>query len=202
MKTRRAISTISFNSPVYLRVVLDRLAESGVIEYAHWVAHLPEADEKKAHLHLFIQPSHVVDTSALRREFEEPDPVENVPRGTLPFTPSKFQDWYLYGIHDPSYLESKGLSRQHIYTADDVKSTCADLLNEQASTIDQLKFKTAFHLRRMSAQFASWDDVMLSGVVPIPQYTYWQAYYQALCCKRSETRQQKTLDSNPAPVVD
>lgn len=202
MKTRRAIATISFNTPDYLRAVLERLADTGVIEYAHWVPHLPESDEKKAHMHLFLQPSHAVDTAALRREFEEPDSGEIVPRGTLPFTPSKFQDWYLYGIHDPSYLESKGLSRQHIYTADDVQSTCTDLLNEQASTIDQLKFKTAFHLRRMAAQFASWDDVLLSNVVPIPQYAYWHSYYQALLCKRSETRSQKTLDSNPALVVD
>lgn len=202
MKTRRAISTISFNSPEYLRAVLERLVDAGVLEYAHWVAHLPEADEKKAHLHLFLQPSHAVDTAALRHEFEEPDPAENVPRGTLPFAPSKFGDWYLYGIHDPSYLESKGLSRQHIYSTDDVQSTCPDLLNEQAATIDQLKFRTAFHLRRMAAQFASWDDVLLSRVVPIPQFAYWQAYYQALCCKRSETRPQKTLDTTHTPVLD
>lgn len=202
MKTRRAISTISFNSPEWLRAVLERLVEAGVIEYAHWVPHAPEADEKKAHAHVYLQPGHALDTTALRHEFEEPEPGESVPRGTLPFCPAKFQDWYLYGIHDPSYLESKGLTRQHIYTSENVQSTCPDLLNEQASTIDQLKFKTAFHLRRMASQFSTWDDVLLSGVVPIPQYTYWHSYYQALLCKRSETRPQKTLDAHPAPVVD
>ena len=194
MKTRRAISTISFNSPEWLRSVLERLVEAGVIEYAHWIAHLPESDEKKAHLHLFLQPSHAVDTAALRHEFEEPDPAENVPRGTLPFTPSKFSDWYLYGIHDVSYLESRGLSRQHIYCPDDVQSTCLDMLKEQASLIDQLKFRTAWHLRRMVDDCASWDDVMLSGVVPIPQFRYWQAYYMSLECAKKKGK--KTLDSN------
>ena len=184
MKTRRAISTISFNSEAYLRSVLDRLVTSGTVEYAHWVEHQPEAEEKKVHFHVFLCPSHVVDTAALRHDFEEFDPTSIVPRGTLPCQPSKFGDWYLYSIHDPSYLEAHGLSRQHFYSPDDVRSTCPEMLAEQASQIDQLKFRTAWHLRRLSADRASWDDVLLSGVVPIPQYRYWQAFYQALCVKK------------------
>lgn len=201
MKTRRAISTISFNSSGYLRVVLERLASAGVIEYAHWVSHAPEADEKKPHLHVYLQPGHTLDTAALRHEFEELVPGENVPRGTLPFCPAKFQDWYLYGIHEPSYLESKGLSRQHLYSPSDVYSTCLDLLNEQASTIDQLKFRTAWHLRRMVAQHATWDDVLLSGVIPIPQYRYWQAYYDALTCKKTDLPPQIPLDAIKPTLV-
>ena len=184
MKTRRAISTISFNSSEYLRSVLDRLVTSGTVEYAHWVEHQPEAEEKKAHLHLYLCPSHTVDTAALRHEFEEFDPASIVPLGILPFTPSKFSDWYLYSIHDPSYLAAHGLTRQHLYSPDDVRSTCPEMLSEQVSQIDQLKFRTAFHLRRFASDRASWDDVILSGVVPIPQYRYWQAYYQALCVKK------------------
>ena len=96
MITRNPISTISFNSIDHLIKCLNRLLETREINFYSFIEHLPEENEKKSHIHLYIVPNGQIDTDKLREEFFEFIDKNSLPLGVLPFMCSKFQDWYLY----------------------------------------------------------------------------------------------------------
>lgn len=180
MKTRRLVSTISYNTENGLAAILERLKASEVIDWAHWVHHDPEEDEKKDHFHVIMSPSRTLDTVGLQKEFLEVDTTCLKPLGVLPFQVSRFDDWFLYGIHDIGYLASKGQSRKHHYTLQDVRSTCEEFLHDQAKQVNNFKYRTFATLQEFASDRKPWTDVLLSGVVPVPQWRYWQEVYFAM----------------------
>lgn len=137
MRTSKPCSTISYNSAEFLSRKLNDLMKRGHIDFWAFIEHLPEEDEEKKHKHLYIFPSALLDTNQLREELKEND-VNNPlkPLGCMPFQSSKFADWYLYVIHDSSYLASKGQSRKYHYKDDDIIRSDSDFFNEQKHTID------------------------------------------------------------------
>lgn len=141
MKTSKPISTISFNTPQYLRLKLDELLKCGKISFWAFIQHLPEDDEggKKEHIHLYVEPSKMLQTDDLKREFMEPNPSNPTkPLGCISFISSKFGDWYMYGLHDKRYLASKGQSRKYHYHAEQMISPDEDDLNFKVKSINLL----------------------------------------------------------------
>lgn len=131
MKTMKPISTISYNSHSYLIGVLDRLVKNGMVEFYACIKHLPEEDETKEHYHVYIEPCDKIDTTKLRPLFDEleidkfkalsdEEKKSYKPLGVMPFQKSNFSNWYWYGIHDTTYLASKGEVRKHHYTLEDI----------------------------------------------------------------------------------
>ena len=53
MKTKREISTISYNTVDFLVMTLNQLIKDHVISYWMFISHLPDEDEKK-HITMFI----------------------------------------------------------------------------------------------------------------------------------------------------
>lgn len=130
MKTTKPISTISFNCPKYLIETLNSLLTSHVISFYCFIHHLPEDDEKKEHIHMYLELNKSVDTESLRDNFKEIDLKNPKPKGVLPFQKSKFADWYYYCMHDASYLVSKQESRKYHYCKEDFVSSDDDYLLE------------------------------------------------------------------------
>lgn len=182
MKTKRLISTVGYNSPAFLASTLGRLYDAGLVEWAHYIKHLPEEDEAKAHWHIVIQPARAIDTRALQREFEEIDLEKpGKPLGVLPFRfSSNLDDWLLYAIHDAGYLAAKGQVRKHHYARQEVLSTCPDLLSEQWHEVNLAKYGLGERLQEAVDLSLPWETVVASGLIPPAQWTFWREVYHSL----------------------
>lgn len=177
MVTTKPFSTISYNSIEFLRSVLSTLASAHKIEFWAFIHHMPEDDEggKKEHIHVYIEPSKRIDTSLLRDEFDELDPNNlEKPLGVLPFRSSKFQDWYMYALHDREYLAQKGESRRYHYKPEDVVASDVDALNYLIKTIDLSELSPVRRLKQFYNAGMTFNEAVARGLVPLPQFSNYQ----------------------------
>lgn len=178
MKTRLAFSTISYNSPSFLRVKLEEMRVAHIITFWSFIVHQPEDDEggKRVHSHLWILPNKSVDTDSFFSEFLEPDPdhPQKPFRCLSARSSKKFSDWYLYAIHDPAYLLSKGQSRRYRYSSSDVQSSDEDDLNRFIREIDLLDDSPYFRMVAAIREGITFSDYFRRGSVPIPQIRQFQ----------------------------
>lgn len=104
MNTCKPISTISFNSENFLHQKLNELVDNKIITFYTYIKHYGEPNENrdtlKDHFHIYVEPNKRIDTMQLGEKFNEVDINHVKPLGVLPFQFSKFDDWYLYGLHD------------------------------------------------------------------------------------------------------
>lgn len=120
MKTRKSCSTISYNTPEFLYDNLCQLMNEHKISNFMFIQHYAEEDEKKDHIHLFIQPNTLIDTMDLQDILKEPDPDKpDKLLKCLDFRVSKIDDWLLYNMHFEPYLASKLESRKFHYETTD-----------------------------------------------------------------------------------
>lgn len=178
MKTSKPFSTISYNSVDYLNTKLNDLVSRRLIDFYAWVLHYPEEDESKEHKHLYIVPNGRVDTDQLLDYLLELDPKKpDKPLKCMRPHSSKFADWYLYALHDSSYLASKGQSRKYHYNIDDIATCDRDYLLEEVHTIDFAKLNRFNYLRDAALSGQSFESLLMSGSIPVQQtYAYHQAY--------------------------
>ena len=145
MRTTRPFSTISYNTKGFLKTKLDDLVRRHKIDFYAFVEHQPEADEKgKSHIHLYIEPTSAIDTAQFLDEFLEIDlsDITKKPLRCRPCRSSKFDDWYLYSLHDSAYLASKGQTREYHYTDDDIVVSDEDDFIDLKHHIDWSKINT------------------------------------------------------------
>lgn len=204
MRTKRLISTISYNSDAFIVEALRRLVAAGLVDWAHWVRHEPEEDEKKSHIHLVLSPARAIDTTALSAAFEEVDLAApgKAPLGVIPWRfCASLDDWLLYAIHDPDYLLSKGQTRAHHYDRNAVRSTSTELLVEQWGEVNLARFGLGQQLADMAARRIPWERVICSGLIKPAQWTFWREVYFSLLgqvqapVRRSPTHTPKRLQN-------
>ncbi len=75
MKISKPISTISYNTLDFLKETLDTQVLLRNILYYEFIEHLPDTDEKKKHIHLYIVPNKALDLSKFSEYFKEPDTI-------------------------------------------------------------------------------------------------------------------------------
>lgn len=198
MNTISTISSVSFNTSKFFELKISELTKPGkgqVLDWAHWIEHKPDTDQKKPHIHFVCKPSRRVDTNWLRSQFVEPvspDMVkerikaagENLtesmiidmskPLGTLPFVKtSSMTDWLLYAVHDVAYLFKKGQSRTTHYEQKDVKSTDPDFLSAQwEETADPLQALTKRVVDMYTVEQMSFGEILQTGIVA-PNLVYY-----------------------------
>lgn len=127
MKTTKPISGISYNTPAHLLRTLETLRDAGRISDAFWIEHEPDTDGKKSHFHLVAFTCGAVDPYAFARIFDEIVEGEQKPRAFKPNPEHQgkclsVSDWLQYSIHDPFYLDCKGLVRNVHYERDAVRT--------------------------------------------------------------------------------
>lgn len=190
MNTISLISNISYNTPEFFEAKIKVLSsgDNRLIDWAHWIFHLPEDDETKPHIHFVLKPSRRIDTNSLRNEFLESPallveaksqrgeaitPNDLKPLGCLPFDKTKnISDWLLYAIHDVRYLLKKGQARKHHYNRQDVKSTDPDFLSVQWNdTIDPLQALCG-RVLELRAQEMTFGEILATGLIP-PNMVYY-----------------------------
>lgn len=200
MRTTKPISTISYNTTQYLIDRLDDLVKAGKITAWFFIEHQPEEDETKAHKHLYIELTKLIQTEDLRKEFIEPTPTSSKPLGCMPFQSSKFDDWYLYGLHDSAYLATKGETRGIEYSHADFVSSDEDYFDELARKV---KRETGGIFRRIKEAVElgmSWTQLASSGRIPLNLINQSREVYNSL---RSEhiTRGKKSSHEHELPKV-
>lgn len=182
MKTSKSISTISYNTEDYLKSIIDKWRKAGIIEFAMWIRHEPEADEKKAHYHVFIKPAKLIQTMDLENDSMEFDPQNpEKPLKMISFRTSKENDWVLYGIHDKDYLAEKGLTRDRHYDLQDIKTTCQDTLSDIISHLsDDRKGRLEYRIMECCERGMSWGQIVGSGLIPLRYMAGAKIMYKAL----------------------
>ena len=187
MKTRRLISNISFNTLAYFRYRVNELFENSIIDYAYYIFHFADNDDKSDHIHFCLQPSRAIDTFELNTYFLE-FPFYGDCR--LPFRPTsnyKFvnsiDDWLLYCKHDPNYLLSKGQSRNFKYEWSDFYSTDSYSLTHDINNIDKLKYGRLSALQDAVRNRCDFSELIQNGTIPIAYRAQYEAQYKALLLK-------------------
>lgn len=183
MRTTKPISTISFNTPAYLELKLNELLKSGRISFWAFVCHIPEDDEggKKEHSHVYIEPAKMTQTDDIKSELREYDPTNpEHPRGCLTFKSSRFDSWYLYGLHDPRYLASKGQSRRYHYTHDQFCSSDPDDLLFKARSIDLVSLSPYADMEDAIKHGLDFPEYFARGTIPIQQVALFERAWHML----------------------
>lgn len=181
MQTTRPISSISFNTDRFIITVLFDLVDNHIISFFALIKHYGEPKESKDtlkdHLHLYIEPNKRIDTMSLAEKFKEIDLKNPKPLGTLPFNYSKFDDWFLYGIHDPMYLASKGMTRQYFYLKEDIITNNMDYLDNKINEIDPRKMNYYFDMRQCQLEGYSFNQYMIKrNIHPMQIKAYYEAW--------------------------
>lgn len=182
MKTTKPIATISYNSEAYLALKLGELLASGKISFWAFVPHIAEDDEAtKDHCHVYVEPSKLLQTDDLREYLKEFDPLTpSKPLGCIQWVSSKFDDWYLYGLHDKAYLASKGQSRRYRYRPSDFRTSDDDDLHFKVKRINRLSVSPYSAMLEAQRQGLTWQQFVRLGSVPIPQFALFEKAWFAL----------------------
>lgn len=183
MRTTKPISTISFNTKGYLTLKLTELTKAKRISFWTFIEHIPEDDEggNKTHYHVYIELSKMTQTDDLKEELKEFDPEKpDKPKGCISFRSSKFDDWYMYALHDKRYLASKGQARRFHYKHDDFTASNDDDLLFRARSIDKLSLSRYADMQDAIDTGLSFSEYFSRGTVPIQQVHQFQVAWGLL----------------------
>lgn len=195
MNTSKSISTIHYVEKERLKIKLDDLIQKNKITFFAFIEHLKEEDETKNHIHLFIVPNGKINTDQLRDELEfldKDNPTK--PIRSLPFTTSKFSDWYLYCLHDQGYLMSKQQARKYHYKKEEFIVSDEDYLNELIHQIDFTRFRTQSIVAENARNGVPFADIVDQGIIPVPLINQYQKLYEVVY-NRSLQRMNQTHDN-------
>lgn len=169
MRTSKPFSMISYNTDGYLKITLNELIKGGLIEFWAYIHHLPEEDESKAHKHLFIIPQKLLDTQQIQKALQEIDPNNPIakPLGAIFPRSSKFDDWYLYGLHDKKYLALKGQKRQYTYNDNAFVTSCQDTFQELKNLIDYSAINRFADIIEKAEKGESLPDIIKTTNIPL-----------------------------------
>lgn len=206
MRVSTPISTIHYLEPDILKVKLDDLIERDKITFYAFIKHLKEEDETKDHIHLYIIPNGQIVTEQLREALEEID-IKNVkPIRPLPFQKTKkFADWYLYVLHDRSYLMSKNQMRKYTYQPGEIVTSSADYLNELVHQIDYTNLKRQQTIMDMASNLVPFEEVVQHGLVPVQQFIAYQKLYDMIyktSLARNGRQTHDNIDSETGEVLN
>lgn len=104
--TSKPMSTISYNTEVFLKEKLDLWIEQHILQSYMYICHKGE-DGDKDHIHLRVTPNKSLDFMNLSDELKEFDPMHDKPKGVRDWRASKEEDWILYAIHQSQYMKMK-----------------------------------------------------------------------------------------------
>lgn len=183
MRTTKTIATISFNTREYLELKLRELTNAKRLSFWAFVCHKPEDDEggKKEHFHVFVEPSKMIQTDDLKEALKEFDPEKpDKPKGCISFRFSKFDDWYMYVLHDVRYLAQKGQLRKFHYVHDDIVTSDPDELLFRSRSIDLISLSPYADMIDAQSHGISWAEYFRRGTVPLQQLAQWEKAWNLL----------------------
>lgn len=137
--------------------ILDDLVKNNTIDFWCFIRHEPDEESKKDHVHLYVDPAKTIETTSLKDKFIQIVPGEALPRRNLNFRYSKFDDWYLYSLHQKDYLNEKGLYRNKEYSKEDFHFSDLD---EFERYVSEINYSSIFNL----------DEIINAARIQMPIY--------------------------------
>ena len=181
MNTSKPISTISYNSPDFLRLRLDEYRRSGVLSFWTFIKHLGENDEAglKDHLHVYAEPAKRFQTDSL--DFMEPDAMKpDKPLNCICWRSSSFPDWFLYVIHDTNYLSQKGLVKKYHYDLGAFVSSSDEDFTFLSRSVDRLSVSPYHNMLDAIERGYTWQEYVRRGCIPIQLLRQYQIAWNIL----------------------
>ena len=181
LKTKKPISTISYNTEHFLKNYLDSLIYCGKIEFYTFIKHNGEFDPilqiiEKDHYHVFIVPNGQIDTEEIKKGSEEFDLDNDKPLKFMDIRNSKEADAYLYFQHNEEYLISKCLTKQFHYTLDDfISSDDDEFYTRYSRAVSESDFNKNKQLRDL-LKCSSASDLAFNGYIQPMQSMQMLAY--------------------------
>lgn len=148
-----------------------------------FIVHEGDEDIKKQHKHIYLIPNGRVDTNLLDEYLTEVDPNNIKPLGCMIWRAESlknFGDAYLYYLHDPTYLESKGMCRNLHYNHADIYTSDNDQLNEFVRTIDYRKMYGPAYIREAIERNIPFAQLVAEGRIPLQQIRQAKEYYNEI----------------------
>lgn len=182
MKTILPQTTISYNSRQFLVDTLDRLVSNKIISFYCFIEHQPEDDEKKKHIHLYIEPVNKIDTATLPDLFKEID-LSNPNQKPLKILPLQtcrsWPDWFWYSLHNAQYLFNKGETRRYHYDIGDLVSNDYDDLENR---INETPFPKSEYdkIEEMVNQGYSTMAIIKNCNIPVRWYGLYKKFIEDL----------------------
>lgn len=172
MTTTRPITTVSYNSPDFLKGVLDGLVRSGIISFYAFVSHFAEEDDLKDHIHLYVEPRQRIDIYAfvdMLKEFDITRPDK--PKGCMTprtITVKLFDDWLLYSLHYKEYLITKGEVKKYSYSIDVFETSDEDeLLYRYKHILSESKFTEKMRVLNLVKKGYDISELTAAGMIPM-----------------------------------
>lgn len=182
MITSKPFSTISYNTDSFLKDNLNKLVDSGLLDFYAFIHHSAEDDELKDHIHVYFVPSTRMDTRYMKTCLNEFDPkMPDKPLSITICVSSKFDDFYMYALHDSAYLASKGQSRKYHYIKDDFITSDKEHLSELARRIDKSKYVGMQKLVEAVDNGVPFMEMVRLGQIPIQLINQYRYAYECLC---------------------
>ena len=155
------------------------------IDFYAFVRHSPEDDELKEHIHLYIVPSTLLQTDYITEHLQEYDSTHpDKPLGCIACKSSKFDDWYMYGLHDKAYLASKGQARKHYYVQQDFVVSDEVYFRDEIHQIDRSKYVGMQRLQDAVMDGITFEYMVATGQVPVQLIRQYEYAYNCLCTLR------------------
>lgn len=176
MRTGKAISNIAYHRPEVFATLTNLLRKSGKIGPCLWVAHRGEGGDKP-HIHLVLLGGFKTYNTEGLSSLWGVDVIDGQAASVSALwrVSKSLNDWLLYSIHHPKYLTYKGLEREARYDWPDIHVTNGDetvleqLIADAKDSLEQLGDRTTSRLIRMARMGYTWQQVVLSGLVPMGQ---------------------------------
>lgn len=190
MKTQKPVAGISYNTPEFLKQLIQSWYENGIISFGAFIQHKGESiggDLDKDHIHVFLEPAQQVQTLLLEHESYEIPENSIKPLKVLGLSSSKFDDWCLYTLHDPQYCVEKGLEKQYHYSLEEYWCTDDDTFNYKVSMIAETRKAGMLEARivQMINNGMNWEQILRSGLIPIrfiyPAKIVYDSLYRPPC---------------------
>lgn len=202
VRTTKPTATISFNTPEFLKLKLEELLKAGRLSFWAYIVHKPEDDEggKKEHIHVFVEPSRMLQTDDLKEALKEFDPTNpEHPKGCIAWKASKFDPWYLYALHDKRYLASKGQARRYHYTHDDIVTSDPDDLTFRAKSIDLISLSPYADMEDAQRHGLTFPEYFSRGTIPLPQVALFERAWNLLLQNHTDRagREGHVMDVDP-----
>ena len=183
MRTSKSISCISYNTRPYLEDRLKELIDAKVIDAWCYIFHHKEADESKDHIHLWMNPTRMLQTADLPAHFQEPDlhHPDKKPLGIVfdvRHTISEWKDWYLYGLHDKAYLMQHGMQdRQYQYTPEDMVAHDPDWFDINKNMVVQMTVGMAATMISHAQRGGNFAELVAAGLISPNNYMNQKTMY-------------------------
>ncbi len=180
MRTRKPISNVGYLNDDYLIAKLDEAIKDGKISFWCFIRHFGDEDLKKDHVHVYVIPTGTIDTVSFSSNFIEFEPGNPLPLRLLQWQPSKWDDWWLYILHDPDYLEMKHMKRNFVYSPTCVH--CSDF-EQMEYMISMIDYGNIFSLNKIisAAQCQmSIAQAIKEGIIPPGQLNRYVNIFKAI----------------------